>query len=377
MELEDLSKRPDALGFSSEGLKTAHNLLEAAATKGMYTAASYLILRHGKIAAQGAIGCPSPEHDNTKKTDLQTIFDLASITKTFTSTLLLQSVARGQLHLGMKVKDFLSDTSELPIGNLTLKQLATHTSGLPAWKALYKEESDTPFPMDMLRAIKPDVEPSTKYTYSDLGYILLGEILVRLHNLPLDALTNEQILTPLKMERSGFRPVAKLRDNMAATANCSLRKGRCLLGEVHDANSHSLGGVSGHAGMFASAHDLARYAVSLFCQKEAERRMVPTILPILTTRLATRNQIPEIGGHSIGWFTYPNGMLPRGDQFSTETFGHTGFTGTLLMHDPTCGVTTLLLTNRVYNPNDGSPFLRLRWLYANAIAGAIVRDLPL
>jgi CubicO group peptidase (beta-lactamase class C family) len=136
--------------------------------------------------------------------------------------------------------------------------------------------------------------------------------------------------------------------------------------------AHSMGGVAGHAGLFSTAPDMARFAISLLHEQAAKQLLIPCVLRPLTVKLATSRQIdPAIGGHSIGWFTTPNGMLPRGDLFSERAFGHTGFTGTMLLHDPECAVTIILLTNRVCNPADGTRMMRLRKLFANAVAGAI------
>ena len=116
------------------------------------------------------------------------------------------------------------------------------------------------------------------------------------------------------------------------------------------------------------------YANSPECSARfGDRLGIPTLLKPATARLATTRQTdPAVGGHSIGWFTVPNGMLPRSDIFFKRTFGHTGFTGTLLLHDPECGVTVILLTNRVVNPADGTNIGRIRRLFANAIAGTMI-----
>ena len=287
-----------------------------------------------------------------------------------TATLLLQCVERGDLHLGMRVADFLPEAADTPSGPLTLFQLATHTSGLPAWKPLYKTERASA--LDEILATELEAEPGTRYTYCDLGYILLGTVLERVTGRPLDGLARERIFEPLEMRRSGYCPDPGTHSSIAATANCPWREGKTLVGQVHDANAHSMKGVSGHAGLFSTAPDMARFAVSLFQRAEAERVGIPPMLGPYAAGLAKKRQTdPAIGGHSIGWFTIPNGMLPRADLLSDRAVGHTGFTGTLLLHDRGCGVTLLLLTNRVYAPGDGAAIGRARRLFANAVAGAI------
>jgi CubicO group peptidase (beta-lactamase class C family) len=133
-----------------------------------------------------------------------------------------------------------------------------------------------------------------------------------------------------------------------------------------------MGGVAGHAGMFSDIEDMTRYALALRYPETAKHLQIPPLLSHLTRPLTQENQIePSIGGHSIGWFTPPNGMLPRGDILSAKSFGHTGFTGTMLMFDIPSDLTLLLFTNRVYYPGENPESLRIRRLFANAVAGAV------
>jgi CubicO group peptidase (beta-lactamase class C family) len=382
VEIEDWSAEPERLEFDAERLRRAEGVLRRGLEAGVYPAAAYLVLRHGKIAAQGAMGVAQPHRDPPAAATLGTIFDMASLTKPVTATLLLQLVERGELHLGMKVADFLPEAAEAPCCPLTLLQLATHTSGLPAWKPLYQTERGSA--LAEILATELEAEPGTRYAYCDLGYILIGAIVERVSETTLDRLARDRIFEPLGMAHSGFCPDAASHKAIAATANCPWREGEILVGQVHDANAHSMQGVAGHAGLFSTAPDMARFAVSLFHPEEAApiglprllspaaRIGLPRLLSPAAARLATTRQIDRtVGGHSVGWFTVPNGMLPRGDLLSKRTIGHTGFTGTMVLHDPECGVTLLLLTNRVYAPEDGTGMGRIRRMFANAVAGAL------
>ena len=370
MKIEDLVKSPDALGFDPERLRRVDSLLQQGIADGLFPAAVYLVMRHGRIAAQGAHGSAQPAADPIVLARTDTIFDMASVTKPMTATLLLQCVGEGRLHLGQRVADFLPEAAESPVGPVPLWRLATHTSGLPAWKPLYETKAASAL-ADIL-ATPLETETGTRYTYSDLGYILLGEILTRITGTPLDRLAHERIFAPLSMERSGYRPDPALKPYIAATANCPWRKGKILVGEVHDANCHSMNGVSGHAGVFSTAPDMARFALAFQYPDTAKHFGLPPVLGPLARHQAGKNHLdPAIGGHSIGWFTVPSGYLPYGDLLSERAFGHTGFTGTLLMFDPEHDLTLILLTNRVYNPGEGLGVLRLRRLFANLVAGAI------
>ncbi len=370
-QIEDWSGKPETLGLEADGLRRAEAILRKGLEAGIYPAAVYAVLRDGKIAAAGAMGVAQHDGEHPIVAEPWTVFDMASLTKPVAATLLLQCVERGDLHLGMRVVDFLPESAGSPVGAITLFQLATHTSGLPPWKPLYKSERDSA--IEEILATDLEAEPGTRYAYCDLGYILIGEILQRVTGVKLDKLARARIFAPLGMIDSTYCPDESVHGTIAVTANCPWREGLTLVGQVHDANAHSMNGISGHAGLFSTAPDMARFAVSLFYPEEAARLGIPALLKPATARLAaTRQTDPAVGGHSIGWFTMPNGMLPRGDIFSKRTFGHTGFTGTLLLHDPECGVTVILLTNRVVNPADGTNIGRIRRLFANAIAGTMI-----
>lgn len=370
MNLDELIASPEALGMDGARLKRVDALVEGGVADGTYPAATYIVMRHGRIAAQGAFGFAQPDGAPPIPTVMSTIFDMASVSKTVTATLLLQCIEDGLFHLGNTVGYLLPEAEGKPVGTVSLRQLATHTSGLPAWKQLYKTELGSA--LEEILATDLESEPGTHYTYSDLGYITIGEILKRVTGKPLDALASDRIFKPLRMDDSGYTPDALLKPRIAATANCPWREGKTLIGEVHDANCHFLDGVSGHAGLFSSALDVARYAVSL--RRQESPLNLPPLLGPLATRLAERSQIPpEIGGHSIGWFAEPSGYLPRGDLLSERTYGHTGFTGTHLMFDPDTDLTLILLTNRVYASFEGRGILGLRRLFANLVGAAVVR----
>lgn len=370
MELEELITPPARLGFHADRIRKIDLLLEQGLADRLYTSAVYMVLRKGKIAARGAFGIAQPDAVPIIPTTDDTLFDLASVTKPFTATLLLHAVEQGRIHLDQHVADFLPEASGTPAGSLPLRRLATHTSGLPAWKPLYKTPGRA---IAEILSTPLQHEPGTHYVYSDLGYILLGEILARVTGMELDHLAREWIFAPLGMSWTGYNPDPSLRPITAATANCAFRPGKILVGEVHDANAFSMNGVAGHAGLFSTAGDLARFALGFLSPHVRHGRSSPEpVLGIAAQRLVRENQAPpKVGGHSIGWFTVPNGMLPRGDLLSNRTFGHTGFTGTLLMFDPVFELAMILLTNRVYQTGEGSGVLRLRRLFANAVAGSL------
>lgn len=358
--LVNATSEPDKQGFDAQKLANVSKVVQRGLDERIYPVAVWLVMRGGAIVTQGALGNIQPNVVASSPATLDTIFDVASITKMFTAALLLQHAEAGDLHLGQRIIDFLPESDGSPAANLTLRQLATHTSGLPPWIALHAAKRGR---LAEIFAAPLTAEPGTRYAYSDLGYILLGEILTRLTQTPLDPLGHKRIFQPCDMTRTGYRPSATLRPQIAATANCPARPDKILVGEVHDANAWSMGGVAGHAGVFSTATDLARFFHSLQTGK---------IFHSAARHLFQENQIdPKIGGHSIGCFTSPNPMLPHGDLLSKQTFGHTGFTGTLFLHDPDNDITLILLTNRVYCQPESGGISKIRRQFANAVAGAI------
>ncbi len=359
IKFEDGTQEPERYGFDPQRLANVAKVVQRGLDERVYPAAAWLVMAANVVVARGAVGGGQPESAAPVPATVETIFDVASITKMFTAVLLLQCVEAGDVHLGQKVGEFLPEADGTPAANLTLKQLATHTGGLPPWIALHAAKRGR---LAEIFATPLTSEPGTRYAYSDLGYILLGEILTRLTQTPLDQRAHQKIFHFCGMARTGFRPVASLRPQTAATANCPARPGKTFAGEVHDANAGSMGGVAGHAGVFSTVTDLARFAHSF---------QTVGVFSSAARRLFQENQIdPAIGGHSIGCFTPPNPMLPGGDLLSKQTFGHTGFTGTLFLHDSKNDKTLILLTNRVYFPQDSAGISKVRRQFANAVAGA-------
>ncbi len=357
---------PADLGLDSRRLAVADALIQAGVEEKTYPAAVFLVARRGKIGHQRAFGHLQPGGGATR---VDTIFDLASVTKPVNAVALLTLLEDGKASLHQKLEDLLPETAGSALAPVTVRQLATHTSGLPAWKPLYRIPGGrNPMLADILRTPLHH-PPGTRYAYSDLGYLLIGEIIERVSGMSLDQYVHARVLAPLGMKDTGYLPAATRRSRIAATAHCPMRPGQTLVGEVHDSNAHAYGGVAGHAGLFGTAPDLALLGSALTRRGEAGGRR---LLGVPTLRLARTNQIPpEVGGHSIGWFTPPNGMLPRGDLLGETVFGHTGFTGTMLVCDPEYELTVVLLTNRVMNPSENGGILRIRRQVMNAVASAI------
>ncbi|MDH7601947.1 MAG: serine hydrolase domain-containing protein, partial [Armatimonadota bacterium] len=316
-------------GMDPGRLQQAANLLEEGAQKGLYPGGVVWVERRGATVLVHSAGYV--DFEQTAPVDQNTIYDLASVTKPVAmASSMLILCQQGRVHFGQLVTDFFPDRRLPHLKNVTLRHLLTHTSGLPPWKDMYSKGQSRQELIDELLAIPLDHEPGTHYAYSCLGYILLSVILEKITGIQLDEFASTHVFEPLEMHSTGFNPKAWSKFPIAATDNCPMRKCK-LVGEVHDGNAYAMGGVSGNAGLFSSAADLAKFCRALvFAQSEAAGRSSPFALPSL--RKVFENAIPEsIGGQTIGWFTFPNDMMPGGDLVSRRAIGHSGFTGTAVV----------------------------------------------
>ncbi|HEX5322317.1 MAG TPA: serine hydrolase domain-containing protein [Capsulimonadaceae bacterium] len=348
-------------------LSTADELLQSGLADGLYSAVAYAAARDGDILSQRAWGKLSFDKGAVEATT-DTIFDAASLTKPVaTATSILQLAERGLLHLKQPAARFFeADFGPLPhLAGIEIHHLLTHTSGLPpipqmALTIAENEEARK----DLLRAVlaTPPLRPAGEgYTYSDTGYVLLGEIVLRAGGQPLDSWVRDHICAPLGLERTSFRPASS--GNIAETEEGTPRN------IVHDPRARALGGVAGHAGLYSTVGDLIRYAEAI------RSGGAPILSQASQSRMAVSQIRPTIGGQSYGWFCAGNDYLPNGDLFSDRSYGHSGFTGCALLIDPAYDFSLVLLSNRVLNSSeDGSRFLSLRRRWLNAVAGATTRQ---
>ena len=334
-----------------ERLARADALLQAGLDDGLFTHAVYGLRRGGEEPAQKAFGAAA----------LGSVFDLASLTKPLaTATLIMQGVEQGRLHLRQPVSRFFEDVfGPLPhLSGVEVRHLLTHTSGLPpvpCWPGNGAAASRQELIASILTT--PTLRPAgVGYTYSDTGYLLLGEIAAQVFRQPLENCFRERVAEPLGLTTLGFCPSAA---NTVST-------GPGAVGIVHDPRARDMNGVAGHAGLFGTAADVMEFA-------EAIRTGGGPILARVSVARMRESQIPaSVGAQSLGWFCAGNDYLPSGDLFSGRAFGHSGFTGTAVLIDPASDISVVLLTNRVINQaEDGSRFLRGRRLWLNTVAASL------
>ena len=277
-----------------------------------------------------------------------TVFDLASVSKLFTSILAVQQIERGALELEATAASYLPDFAGGGKEGITVRQLLTHTSGFRSWIPLYKE----PTREGKLRLLWNEVPasvPGTKYLYSDLNLISLQLILEKITGRTQDVLLREDITAPLGMHRTRYNPPASWKPNIAATEDArppwsGLDRG-LLQGEVHDENAYSLGGVAGHAGVFSCAWDLAVLARTLLNGGIYGRSRILSeqSVELLFTDFNTAFPGDE---HGLGFELYQHWYM--GAMATPRTAGHTGFTGTSLVLDPTTDSFLIVLGNSVH-----------------------------
>ena len=296
------------------------------------------------VIAEATVGtldwAPSPAPD------ARTVWDLASLTKVVALTsAAMRLVDDGRLDLDAPVQRYLPEWTGRHQDRVRVRDLLTHSAGLSAWRPLYKEAASPAAARALALATPLDTVPGARYVYSDLGAITLAAIVERVTGEPLDRFVAREILAPLGMTDTRYLPPPDWRDRIAPTEFDPWR-GRHLRGEVHDENAHALGGVSGHAGLFGTGHDLARFARMYLNGGELDGARV--FRPETVARFTAR-QDSALSHRALGWET-PTGRNSAGTRMSARAFGHTGFTGTSIWMDRDAGVWVLLLTNRV-NPS--------------------------
>lgn len=298
-----------------------------------------------------------------------TIFDVASITKVLaTVPALMVLYERGAVDLEGAVVTYLPEFKGGGKETVTVRQLCTHTSGLGRAMSREPDWYDFKSAFRRLCAEKLRSVPDTIVQYSDLNFILLGEIIQRVAGRGLDVFCREEIHGPLRMSDTGFLPVGDVRPRIAPTERIGPD---VLRGTVHDSKARAMGGVAGHAGLFTTASDVARFARMIL--NEGALDGVRLLKPE-TVRLMTSIQTPEGLGvrRGLGWDIDSDFSHPRGDVFPVGSFGHTGFTGVCLWMDPSSKSFWMLLSNRIHPEPTGDihPLQRkLGTLVAEAVQG--------
>lgn len=339
--------------------QTISALLAARIAAGDFPSAVYLVAAGGRTLFSDALGDavlePVP-HAATRAT----IYDLASLTKPLiTGLLCAQLIERGALSLEQTVAQHLSEFAVADKATITIRQLLTHTSGLPAWRPLYALTDNTRArTLAVIAAQMLEYAPGTRVLYSDLGFITLGLLLERIAGVPLAELARRDIFAPLGLQHTCFNPTAAAQTGIAASESAGNAHERVMCaadarderyfraypiwGEVHDGNAYFLGGAAGHAGLFSNADETCVLAEQFIAGRTR-------LLQTETCALFHLNMTAGLHeARSLAWQLAATPDSTAGPALPSASFGHLGFTGTSCWLDPTRERIFILLTNRTH-----------------------------
>jgi CubicO group peptidase (beta-lactamase class C family) len=374
------------LGAQEEIFRSPFDLLQNAIKARAFPACALAVTLRGELIAHQAFGHFTYD-PSSSPVAADSIFDLASITKAVaTTTAAMILYERGLLDLDAPVTAIIPEfaTADPRRRNVTLRMLLTHASGLPAYKKLFlslktrEELLAAAFTTDLI------ADPGTRAEYSDIGFIILGVALERLADEPLDTFCQREIFGPLGMSHTTFNPPKSWKDKIVPSADESINesgagaparesltppsqttfRGRVIQGEVQDENASILGGVAGHAGLFAPAEDIAIFAHTLLNSGR------PILRPETITLFTRRESSPEGSSRALGWDT-PSGASQSGKYFGPRSYGHLGYTGTSLWIDPDRQLSITFLTNRTWPDCQNQSIKQLRPAFHDAVIEAL------
>jgi beta-N-acetylhexosaminidase len=368
MTVQPMDVRSDAQ------LQPAYDVIEKAITDKAFPGATLAVGYRGRVAVH-AFGRLSYDAKAAATTIPTTLYDIASLTKVVATTTLVAKLAEGDfavpLDLDAKIERYLPEWASGPNAEwrhkVTVRHLLTHTSGLPPFKEYWRTSKNKQDTLTKIFVEPLDYEPGTKEVYSDLGIILMAEIIERLTGRTLDDLAKSYIFSPLGMQGTMYRPPKKWWPQIAPTEIDNNLRHRLAQGEVHDENAFAIGGVSGHAGLFSTAPDLAA-----FCQMLLNGGVYAhqRILRRATIAQFTTPQQLSGGTRTLGW-AVPTEGGSSGHYFSAHSFGHTGFTGTSIWIDPDRQLFVVLLTNRVHPTRENTKIQQVRPALHDAVMQAL------
>ena len=334
---------------------------------------------HSRIALLTAVGHYGV--DDPRPMTTETVFDLASLTKVIgLTTACMLLVDQHRLDLEAPVQRYLPEFTGKDKNKVTIRHLLTHSSGMPAWRPLFRETETREAALALVDSTPLDTIPGARYVYSDLGAIVLTQVVERITKTRIDQYLDTAVFKPLGMTTTRYLPPADWIDRIAPTEMDTAFRHRMIRGEVHDENTGRLEGVSGHAGLFSTAGDLARFAQWLLggwhgMDDGYDRvcgRLCPNHTRFNLRYFTTRQDLPPGSSRALGWDT-PSENSSAGSKVSGHAFGHTGFTGTSIWLDPDRDLFIILLTNRVHPTRANTKILRVRPHVADLVVDALTR----
>jgi CubicO group peptidase (beta-lactamase class C family) len=320
------SKAPDAVGMSASRLESIDRVVQRGITAGGYPGAAVVVGRKGAAVWQKGFGKLSWSASDSPVEAETTIYDVASLSKVVgTTTAVMVLYDENKIDLDAPVLRYLPAFSGGLKDKVTVRDLLTHRSGLPAGRDLWRKARSPQEARDMVLASALVYRPNEGYIYSDLGADILGMIVEEVSGERLDQSLSRRVFSPLGMNHTFYRPADSLRYRIAPT-EVSPPRGYPIRGEVHDENAYALGGIAGHAGLFSTAADLSVFAQMMLNKGSYDgvRIISDSTVDLFTRRTA--------GHRALGWDT-AEGDYGSGKYLTERSYGHTGFTGTSIWID--------------------------------------------
>ena len=359
---------PEVAGFDPDKLGRIDAIINAGIRDSAYPAAEAVVVKDGIIALDKAYG----RYDYSfasREIDESTMFDLASCSKVIsTTTAVMKLYEEKKIDLDAPVASYIPEFGQNGKEHVTIRNLLLHNSGLPGWKQFYLTCTNPEQVLDSLYATRLIYKTGDSTVYSDLGFITLGRVVAKVTGMTLDKFMAGEFFGPLSMTHTMYNPSASLLNHIAPTEYDSVLRRTLVRGVVHDENAYVLGGVSGHAGLFSTALDLARIMQLLVNGGTygGTRYLQESTVKLFTTRQSSAST------RALGWDTKSPGRSLAGTLFPPNSFGHTGFTGTMVWADPARKLFGILLTNRVYPTRENLKISSVRPKFYDAIIEALV-----
>ena len=369
-ELDETRSRYHDTRFAGASLESIDSLVHAAIEDRWFPAAAVAIGREDSVAKLAGYGTFT--YESAKPVTPDSPFGLASLTKVIaTTTAAMLLYESGDLELDAPVSQYLDEYDRPDKRHITIRQLLMHTSGLPAYITFYEEGLRTRQAiLDSIFSGELESVPGETYRYSDFGMITLALVVEQITGKDFGSFTQERIFEPLGMHATGFRGTGIPDTAVVPTERDDYFRRRLVQGEVHDENAWILGGTAGHAGLFSTARDLARFATMLVQDgRLGDLQLVrPETLELFTAVVDT-----SMSTRALGWDTKaPEPPASAGQLFGARSYGHTGFTGTSIWIDPDADLYVIVLTNRVYPTRRNYDYVRIRPAIAEVAYAALV-----
>ncbi|GHV21638.1 hypothetical protein FACS1894174_05330 [Bacteroidia bacterium] len=359
---------PEKLGMDSRRLHYADEVILKAIENKEIPGAVLAVVHKGKLAYLKAFG-NKQVYPESVPMDVNTVFDMASVSKSMSTAIsVMILVERGQLRLSDRVDRYIPGFQ----GNIRVNDLMTHTSGLPPYASVDSLQKlyGAPSPNGLIEYIatcQRDFLPRKDFQYSCLNFITLQRIVETISGQNLRDFAKENIFDVLGMKHTDYQPTGETLQRVAPTEK--QKDGSVLCGVVHDPLARIMnGGISGNAGVFSDANDLAILATALLNGGEYNKRRILSPQGVKAMRTVPREV--RSFGRTPGWDNFSDYASNQGDLLSLNTYGHTGYTGTSLVIDPDNDLAIILLTNRVH-PSDKGEVVRLRSVVANVVAASL------